>query len=53
MSQTLTESLNEQMNFEFYSAHVYLAMATYCSAKVWMDLRTSSSCKRKKSDSMA
>ncbi|MBY0119570.1 ferritin [Paenibacillus sp. FSL H8-0317] len=33
MSQALTESLNEQMNFEFYSAHVYLAMAAYCSSK--------------------
>lgn len=24
--------LNEQMNFEFYSAHIYLGMASYCSS---------------------
>ncbi len=23
--------LNEQMNFEFYSAHIYLGMASYCA----------------------
>lgn len=33
MSQELTASLNEQMNFEFYSAHVYMAMVAYCSSK--------------------
>jgi len=31
MNDTLAKALNEQMNFEFYSAHVYLAMAAYCS----------------------
>ncbi|MGO4370455.1 ferritin [Paenibacillus sp. YIM B09110] len=33
MKDNLAEALNEQMNFEFYSAHVYLAMAAYCSAE--------------------
>ncbi|WP_138753044.1 ferritin [Paenibacillus sinopodophylli] len=33
MNDGLTEALNEQMNFEFYSAHVYLAMAAYCSGE--------------------
>lgn len=33
MNQELTDALNEQMNFEFYSAHVYLAMAAYCSGE--------------------
>ncbi|SDO11992.1 ferritin [Alkalicoccus daliensis] len=33
LSKTLTDALNEQMNYEFYSAHVYLATAAYCSAK--------------------
>ncbi len=32
MDDGLAKALNEQMNFEFYSAHVYLAMAAYCSA---------------------
>ncbi|MEK3881943.1 ferritin [Paenibacillus sp. PL2-23] len=32
MNDALAQALNEQMNFEFYSAHVYLAMAAYCSA---------------------
>ncbi|MFD0961256.1 ferritin [Paenibacillus chungangensis] len=31
MNDALAKALNEQMNFEFYSAHVYLAMAAYCS----------------------
>ncbi|MGK9249944.1 ferritin [Paenibacillus humicus] len=31
MNDQLATALNEQMNFEFYSAHVYLAMAAYCS----------------------
>ncbi len=25
------EMLNEQMNFEFYSAHIYLGMASFCA----------------------
>lgn len=33
LSKKLTDALNEQMNYEFYSAHVYLATAAYCSAK--------------------
>ncbi|MNZ59595.1 Ferritin [compost metagenome] len=33
MKQELVDALNEQMNFEFYSAHVYLAMAAYCSSE--------------------
>ena len=33
MKEDLMKTLNEQMNFEFYSAHVYLAMAAYCSGE--------------------
>ncbi|MBN2984076.1 MULTISPECIES: ferritin [Cohnella] len=33
MNDELAKALNEQMNFEFYSAHVYLAMAAYCSGE--------------------
>ena len=33
MKDGLVNALNEQMNFEFYSAHVYLAMAAYCSGE--------------------
>ncbi|WP_281272374.1 ferritin [Paenibacillus sambharensis] len=33
MNDTLSEALNDQMNFEFYSAQVYLAMAGYCSGE--------------------
>ncbi|WP_028612120.1 ferritin [Paenibacillus harenae] len=33
MNDGLAGALNEQMNFEFYSAHVYLAMAAYCSGE--------------------
>lgn len=31
LSEKLHAALNEQMNFEFYSAHAYLAMAAYCT----------------------
>lgn len=31
LSETLHNALNDQMNFEFYSAHTYLAMAAYCT----------------------
>ncbi|GEK35435.1 ferritin [Kurthia sibirica] len=31
ISENLHEALNEQLNFEFYSAHAYLAMASYCT----------------------
>lgn len=33
LSKTLYEALNSQMNFEFYSSHVYLAMASYCESE--------------------
>nr|WP_304516443.1 ferritin [Cohnella sp. CFH 77786] len=33
MKEELTEALNDQMNYEFYSAHVYMAIAAYCSAE--------------------
>lgn len=33
ISENLLKELNEQMNYEFYSSHVYLAMAAYCSSE--------------------
>ncbi|WP_308640170.1 ferritin [Paenibacillus silvisoli] len=33
MNETLSQALNDQLNFEFYSAHVYLAIAAYCSGE--------------------
>jgi len=33
LSDTLAKALNDQMNFEFYSSHVYLAMASYCESQ--------------------
>lgn len=30
LSKKLYEALNDQMNYELYSSHVYLAMASYC-----------------------
>lgn len=33
LSDKLHAALNEQLNYEFYSAHAYLAMAAYCSDK--------------------
>ena len=33
ISEKLVKGLTEQMNYEFYSAHAYLAMAGYCSAE--------------------
>ena len=30
LSEKLENSLNDQINFEFYSAHIYLSMAAYC-----------------------
>jgi len=33
LSGTMAEALNDQLNFEFYSSHVYLAMASYCESK--------------------
>ena len=33
ISERLLSELNKQINFEFYSAHIYLAMAAYCAAE--------------------
>ncbi|MCQ6562023.1 ferritin [Paenibacillus mendelii] len=33
MNDKLSQALNDQLNFEFYSAHVYLAIAAYCSGE--------------------
>ena len=33
LSETLHNALNDQMNFEFYLAHTYLAMAAYCTSE--------------------
>jgi ferritin len=33
ISERLLSELNNQINFEFYSAHIYLAMAAYCAAE--------------------
>ncbi|GAA3403097.1 ferritin [Paenibacillus hodogayensis] len=33
LSEALLDKLNDQMNYEFYSSQVYLAMAGYCSAE--------------------
>jgi ferritin len=33
ISEKLFSELNNQINFEFYSAHIYLAMAAYCAAE--------------------
>ncbi|GAE36238.1 ferritin [Halalkalibacter akibai] len=33
LSEKLLKGLNDQMNYEFYAAHSYLAMAAYCSAE--------------------
>ena len=30
LSEKLERALNDQINFEFYSAHIYLSMAAYC-----------------------
>src|SRR5512135_2432449 len=32
ISPKLNEAINEQITFEFYSAHIYLSMAAYCEA---------------------
>ncbi|MEE1131547.1 MAG: ferritin [Caryophanon sp.] len=31
LSEQLHKAINDQMNFEFFSAHAYLAMAAYCT----------------------
>ncbi|MFC4598810.1 ferritin [Cohnella hongkongensis] len=33
MNETLSKALNDQLNYELYSAHVYLAIAAYCSGE--------------------
>lgn len=33
MNDSLSQALNDQLNFELYSAHVYLAIAAYCSGE--------------------
>ena len=33
ISERLLKELNKQINFEFYSAHIYLDMAAYCAAE--------------------
>ncbi|MCL6459343.1 MAG: ferritin [Gorillibacterium sp.] len=35
LSDQLFEKLNDQMNFEFFSEHAYLALASYCSSESW------------------
>ena len=32
ISERLNQAINEQLTFEFYSAHIYLSMAAYCAA---------------------
>jgi len=32
ISKKLNQAINEQITFEFYSAHIYLSMASYCAA---------------------
>ncbi len=33
ISKRLFEELNKQMNYEFYSSHIYLALAGYCASQ--------------------
>jgi ferritin len=33
LKDDLSKALNDQLNFELYSAHVYLAIAAYCSGE--------------------
>lgn len=33
LSQKLINEINDQINYEFYSAHIYTAMAAYCSSQ--------------------
>ena len=45
MKKELADLINNQVNFEIYSAHIYLNMACYCGAeglngfKNWMDIQ--------------
>ncbi|RKP55345.1 ferritin [Cohnella endophytica] len=33
LNDSLSKALNDQLNYELYSAHVYLAIAAYCSGE--------------------
>lgn len=33
LNESLSKALNDQLNYELYSAHVYLAIAAYCSGE--------------------
>lgn len=33
ISEALNNAINDQINYEFYSGHIYLAMAAYCEAQ--------------------
>ncbi|MCK0470433.1 ferritin [Halalkalibacter sp. APA_J-10(15)] len=33
LDDQLTKALNDQMNYEFYAAHAYMAMAAYCTSE--------------------
>ncbi|QTH46017.1 ferritin [Cohnella sp. LGH] len=33
INETLSKALNDQLNYELFSAHVYLAIAAYCSGE--------------------
>jgi len=33
LNESLSKALNDQLNFELYSSHVYLAIAAYCSGE--------------------
>ncbi len=33
LSEKLLEALNNQINFEFYSSYIYLAMASYAESE--------------------
>lgn len=35
LSDHLLAELNKQMNYEFYSSQIYLAMGAYCAAESW------------------
>ncbi|MFC0211852.1 ferritin [Paenibacillus chartarius] len=35
LSDKLLDKLNDQMNYEFYSSQVYLAIAAYCASESW------------------
>lgn len=48
LSKKLHDALNEQMNFEFYSAHAYMAMVATVQLRAMMDSLTFSLYKLKK-----